>query len=583
MINTGAAQVYRGNNLSPRSAQSIVALTLLLTLQLAAQSPQPASQTTAPTLRVFAREILADVTVTDAQGHPVHGLTQSDFTISEDGNPQSIRSFAEFGSGVPTTARRLPKLPPNVYTNYRATPTTGPVNLLLIDSLNVDPAVYPTLVAHAQQEVVRYLDTMPAGTQVAIFSLSSTGLHVLQGFTSDVPLLQRAMDANFLILAADPSTRPDYATLDALDKIAAYVAGIKGRKNLLWFVPTMPVLLTRDGGYAWGVSDMTRVHRTMDTFERFSAEQIAVSPIDPRGTLDPAAPKASTPPPAPGQEPTARTGAIAAAATMQANIGQGYQNLQLEAVAEDNGGVAYLENNDLSSLIATAITDGAHFYTLSYVPPRRQDDGHYHRIEITVSRPGLHLVYRPGYNAEEPKPVTPPTAQALLTASLEGQAPAATQLLFDVRIQPISESAESVESDKSADSAAPATPTARRHALPTPGKAMVPYGFLFILPHGQVAFTDGPDHTHIGSIQFDVAAFDARGKLIGNAGQTMQLPLSQAEYQQFNKTPFQLFQQIDLPPGQITLRVGVLDTVSQKIGTLEISLTVPKPKSAGAP
>ena len=38
-----------------------------------AQSPQPA--TTAPTLKVYARETVVDVTVTDAKGNPVHGLT----------------------------------------------------------------------------------------------------------------------------------------------------------------------------------------------------------------------------------------------------------------------------------------------------------------------------------------------------------------------------------------------------------------------------------------------------------------------------------------------------------------------------
>jgi hypothetical protein len=240
--------------------------------------------------------------------------------------------------------------------------------------------------------------------------------------------------------------------------------------------------------------------------------------------------------------------------------------LKMEAVAEDTGGIAYFENNDLKSQIAQAINDGAHFYTLSYVPPRTQDDGHYHRIGITVDRPGLHLVYRRGYNAEDPKPVTPPAGQALLTASLEGQAPAATQLLFDVRIQPLADSA--------------ATPASGRHALNTPSKTLVPYSFLFSLPHGQIAFTDGAGNTHVGAVQFDVAAFDVSGKLIGNAGQTMHLPLTQTEFQEFNQTPFQLMQQLDLPPGQIYLRLGILDTTSNKVGTLDTSITVAREPTA---
>jgi len=63
----------------------------------------------------------------------------------------------------------------------------------------------------------------------------------------------------------------------------------------------------RDGGYAWAPvncktkagaaiaeaaclattsqPDMSLVHRLMDVYERFTAEQIAVSPVDPRGVL----------------------------------------------------------------------------------------------------------------------------------------------------------------------------------------------------------------------------------------------------------------------------------------------------------
>src|ERR1700677_1766468 len=40
------------------------------------------------TLKVNARLTLVDVTVTDAKGKPVHGLTQADFTVKEDGKPQ---------------------------------------------------------------------------------------------------------------------------------------------------------------------------------------------------------------------------------------------------------------------------------------------------------------------------------------------------------------------------------------------------------------------------------------------------------------------------------------------------------------
>jgi len=46
-----------------------------------------------PTIHVDARLIDTTFSVHDASGHPVHGLTQNDFTVTEDGIPQTIRFF----------------------------------------------------------------------------------------------------------------------------------------------------------------------------------------------------------------------------------------------------------------------------------------------------------------------------------------------------------------------------------------------------------------------------------------------------------------------------------------------------------
>jgi hypothetical protein len=57
------------------------------------------------------------------------------------------------------------------------------------------------------------------------------------------------------------------------------------------------------------------------------------------------------------------------------------------------------------------------------------------------------------------------------------------------------------------------------------------------------------------------------------------MPLSDARYQQFIQGPFRFTQQLDLPPGPLFLRIGVLDPTANRIGTLEIPLTVPKPSA----
>ena len=89
--------------------------------------PQDASQASVPTLHVTSREIIVDVMVTDANGNPVRGLKQSDFTIEENGKPQPIRSFREFGTEIPVAEPAPPKLQPGVYTNSQSTPAGGVV------------------------------------------------------------------------------------------------------------------------------------------------------------------------------------------------------------------------------------------------------------------------------------------------------------------------------------------------------------------------------------------------------------------------------------------------------------------------
>src|ERR1017187_1474178 len=131
----------------PALAPLLLILTTLVAPQLAlspskglasemwvySQSPQPPP---APTLKVYSRETIVDVTVTDPKGNPVHGLPQTDFTVKEDSKPQPIRSFEEFGNATPTTAQPLPKLPPNVYTNLQPPPASSALNILLLDGLN---------------------------------------------------------------------------------------------------------------------------------------------------------------------------------------------------------------------------------------------------------------------------------------------------------------------------------------------------------------------------------------------------------------------------------------------------------------
>jgi VWFA-related protein len=474
----------------------------------------------APTIQAYSRETVVDVTVTDNDGEPVHGLQQSDFVVEENGKPQPIRSFQEFDADAGMTAQPegepLPELPPGVYSNYQTVPASGPVNIFLLDAFHADFAD-----VYREREAIRkYLQGMPAGTECAIFWLSGSGLHLLQGFTSDNGALYRGINRSRFEVGSDMGgwTR-DWYTVAALEQIAEYVASIKGRKNLLWFTPGMPVMLTRDGGYGWGDLDMGRVHRLMDAYEMLTAQQVALYPVDPRGVRM-----------------------------------LGRTQLRAEEVADAMGGLALYGSNDLTGMIRQAIDHGSHFYTLSYIPPNPKEDGHYHQIKIEVDKPGMHLVYRKGYNAEDPPRRGVDAGGAQMKAAMEGDTPPATQLLFDAQVSAGAEGGGVSGGRKSAD--------------------LARYDILYSVPQSQIAFSDNADGSRVGSLEFDAVAYDNNHKRVAVVKQTMKLPLSGDEYEEFVKTPFRFSQQIELPPGEILVRAGVLDGVSNKVGTVEVPLSI---------
>jgi len=499
----------------------------------------PSQNIIVPTIKVTTRETILDVLVTDDKGHPVRGLTRSDFTVQEDGHPQPIRSFSEFDKTTPPAPART--LPPGTYTNATALPANGPVQILYFDlpcACSYPPGSNPvadTAVGapfiRAKKYIADYLRTMPAGTQAAVFVYRCDyGLRLLQGFTTDGPRAATAID-DLVVLSIGKGSRFD--PIAAANQIAAYAAGIHGRKNLIWI--GSPLAIMRDGGLSWTVGvppDMTYVHRLMDTYDLFTREQIAVYPFDPKGVT-----------------------------------GLGGENLRVEDIATETGGAAIYNTNDYKGAVAKIVDDTLHFYTLSYVPTRPDSDGHFHPIKISVNRPGLHLVYRGGYNDEQPSPPDDVLKVRMTQDTMGLGALPATQLTFDVQVTP------SAPNPPASDS---------RRRLPLSGKTPVTYNLLYKLDQSQIVFATSPDGTRNASLEFDAAAYDAYGKLVTVLSQTQKLPLTNEEYGEFIQTPFQFFLPIDLPPGQYTLRVGVFDGVSNKVGTLEIPLTVGKKPPAQA-
>ena len=255
----------------------------------------------------------------------------------------------------------------------------------------------------------------------------------------------------------------------------------------------------------------------------------------------------------------------------------GEDNLSLEAVAEATGGTAYYNTNDLAGAVSKAVEKGANYYTLSYIPPGKKYDYGHHTIKVAVDQPGLHLVYRNTYDAIDPATIKPPPGLTLATTMPEAYAgdiraamsrsmPTSTQILFTVEVDPTTTPAKPTD-----------PPVLGAIDAKLKDKPLSRYDILYAVPARQLAFADSPDGaTHKLSLDFDIAAYDGEGKLVTSLSQTISHTLTTDETQQLAKGPFRFFQQIDLPSGLHFLRIGVRDGTSNKIGTVEIPLTVPK-------
>lgn len=572
-----------------------------------AATAKPSSESpTAPTLKVYSRETIVDVTVTDSKGNPVHGLTRSDFVVKEDGKPQPIRSFEELQS---QSVSSPPQLPANVYTNLQPTPTSSALNLLLLDGLNTAPpdATMPEQIAKsvAIQTLVKhgaaqYLQTMQPGTRVAVLGLSRS-LRILQGVSSDPKLLSAAVDtmetnldgrASTLAMWCAQKDMQNHMTLEALNQIAASVTSIKGKKNLIWFTAGFPIItdpnvasqtVCDSAALAAAIAAMPRTPvgviqkieippghglpsysaELRKTYALLAAAQVAVFPIGAAGLGDTPNPTGS------GFVPN------------RADIPQiGFINQSFESMAEATGGAAFYNSNDLAGLVSKAVDKGANYYTLTYSPPGQRYDYAHHTIKVSVDKPGLHLVYRESYDAVDPSTIRPAPGLSLATppettgsvdmrATMSRNMPTSQQLLFDVEVDPSTEPAKPTD-----------PPVFGALDAKFKDKPLTRYGFEYALPARQIVFTPDSNATRHAALEFDIAAYNSDGKLVTSLSQSIKLPLTADQAAQLAKGPFRFFQQLDLPPGQLFLRIGILDRTSDKTGTLEIPLTVAKDKGS---
>jgi VWFA-related protein len=586
-----------------------------------APPPRPSPQSTV--LQTTTELVIVDVVVQDKSGHPVHGLTQDSFHLTESKSPQTLRHFEEHSSANPgKPGPELPPMPPGSFTDYTPVPPSGGLNILLLDALNTPTADQ----AYVRYQLQQYIKNAAPGTRIAIFGLANR-LILLQGFTSDPAILKDVINHKLIPRSsallddpsgsgADPEKLSEVAqdaadnasstsaaaamtqmaanlqqfeaetaametkfrlqfTLDAFNTLAHYLAAFPGRKNLLWFSGSFPINILPDPSISnpFAVVDINS-EEFRETTSLLAKAQVAVYPIDARGLMPPPMYNAANSGRGYTRNPGKFNSDLSKFTSSQAD-----EHSTMDTLASDTGGHAFYNTNGLAEAVTKAIDIGSNYYTLAYTPSAPRHDGSYRDIRVAVTAPGTsyQLSYRHGYYADtaaKPSKQPPPPASASAPAPADSGlayehaamargGPTPQDLLFKVRVLPASTTTETtVAPGNNLNPAHPPIAPFRRYLIDF---ASLPRELTFRLQ---------PDGHRTGAIEYIAYAYDTDGRLLVGDGKTISLNLPPDKYAQLIRGAIAAHLEISVPTrGDTFLRIGIRDVPTNRFGVVELPVS----------
>jgi VWFA-related protein len=481
-----------------------------------------------PSFRTSTHLVEVNVIVHDKNG-PVANLTKDDFSLTDRGKAQRISIFSL--NMIRSTANASP-LPPNTFSNRPQSPGSSPgsVTVILLDALNtlyygstfVDLAG-PThfenqAFGYGKIQLMKFVKDLDPKDRIAIYALGKT-LRVLCDFTNDPSQLQKILTGyrDSSVTLADvaepagvrPSLSPEFdaasntangkmaalangdrssQTEAALLAIANHTADIPGRKNLVWLTASLPFT-----GAA--------VARLL------SRSNIAIYPVDARGLVA-------------SFNPFYRT---AGTDTMQ-------------ELADETGGRAFYNSNDLSNAIRKAVDDSDVSYTIGFYLDKGTLDGKFHDLKIRVDRPGVEVRYPSGYFAVKDEATAAQRQNRIHSALASPLESSAIRIL--ARIDPTDRALEVSGSIDLRD-----LQLAEAGALRT------------------------------GSVQIFFVQQDSLGNVLDQSRSRLSLSLNAEQYAAYIRSGVFFRQEVEPKVGAATLRILVGDPVSATVGSLIIPVS----------
>ena len=547
-----------------------ISTALALALVCIAASAQDPPQ--APPIHVSTRLVQIGIVVRDKNG-PAADLRKEDFTVLDRGKPQTISIFSTDAALVAQLPPERP-LPPNTFSDLPHYGAVVPrsVTIVLLDNLNtlyssVAQSKYEhspywledLALQNAKTRLIEFIKQLQPQDRVAIYGLRHS-LYVLRDFTSDRdellailknydtrPLTNREVvqPGNTMIitgghdnpvadifrqggefengasarLASGANDTRSIETMAALEAIAAHVANIPGRKNLVWLTANLP----------FSGAAMAHV---------LSPANIAVYPVDARGLLN-RSPMVLADIPGTADADDV-SGASGHWDNMPAQSSQPIGITTMQELADETGGQAFVNTNDITGAIRKAVEDSAVTYTLGFYINRDALDEKFHEVKVKVRGQGLTVHYPKGYFAYPDTAATKNENSTRLATEVESPLESSA-IPLQATIDRVDQPPHSLKVQCSIDA-----------------------------HHVQLA-SDGA--VRRGAVHVYIIEQDQTGKVLFHSGKTFNLQVPEKQYDALLKSGLLFHEYVQLKPDTTTLRILVEDPSTAEVGSLIIPLS----------
>jgi VWFA-related protein len=544
-----------------------IALLLLISTAhaTAQQIGQSSSSTPSGTYTLTAKSQLVVETVVakDKQGKFIPGLSAKDFTLTEDGTPQTIRfcehqdlaaDEAPVAAAAPgteqlklykklTRTQIAPEAPKNSrYKNRR-------LLALYFDMSAMRPADQIRALSAAEKFLRTQITTVDL---VAILRYQGGSVDILQDFTADRNKLLSILETMIVGEGQGSAETIDDASsadtgaafgqddsefnvfntdrqLSALQTAAKMLSQLQEKKSLIYFASGLRLN---------GIDNQAQLHATVDAAIRAG---VSFWPVDARGLVA-EAPLGDATQGSPGNAGM-YSGTAAIANTT--NFQQSQDTLY--ALAGDTGGKALFDNNDLTRGIVQAQESISDYYVIGYYTSNTARNGHFRRVKISLNQDeNAKLDYRQGYYADK---------EFSRFTAVDKERQLEDALMLE---DPITELSIAMEID---------------HFQLNRAEYFVP--IIVKIPGRELALAKrgGADHTlidFVGEIKDLVG-----GTTVSNVRDNVNLKLTDATAAELARRPIEYDTGFTLLPGKYMIKFLARDDETGRIGTYQTTFVIP--------